>query len=398
MSNRLDVLIVVPSVIRGGCETHLSVIVPKLRARGLAVEIMLLAHRGPLAEPLEAAGAPLIDPWIEADPSRPRALPTRVLRLAAVSLQLWLTLAWRRPRAVHFFLPSAYWIGGGVSLFAPWTLRVMSRRSLSRYLDGRPKLQALERFLHQRMHGALGNASAVAGELIAEGAPPERVRVIRNGVKAPPTGPEARAAARARLGVEEGRFALLVVANLIPLKGHLDLVDALSRVNERLPPSWVLLLAGRDDGHGAVILERARALGLADRIRLLGSRSDAPDLFAGADLVVLPSHEEGFSNALIEALGAGAPIIATDVGGAREAIEDGVSGVIVPPRDPAALAAAIAALAAAPESRAALGAAAAARMRALFDVERCVDGYVAFYTGLFATAKPPSQAALEASS
>ncbi|TFH42095.1 MAG: glycosyltransferase, partial [Lysobacterales bacterium] len=99
-------------------------------------------------------------------------------------------------------------------------------------------------------------------------------------------------------------------------------------------------------------------------------------------IFVLPSHEEGFSNALIEAMSAGLPIVATDVGGNSEAIEDGVSGIIVPPRNPPAIAAAVEVVAHCRDLRMRLGVAARNRVREKFSLDSCVDAYDALYRSL----------------
>ncbi|MEX2352576.1 MAG: glycosyltransferase family 4 protein, partial [Gammaproteobacteria bacterium] len=101
-----------------------------------------------------------------------------------------------------------------------------------------------------------------------------------------------------------------------------------------------------------------------------------------ADLGVLPSHQEGFSNSLLEMMAAGLPVIATDVGGNGEAIIDNASGLLVPPQDPKALGHAIARIAADPVLRRGLGDSARARMRECFSIERCAEEYRQVYTDL----------------
>src|SRR5262249_32078601 len=159
-------------------------------------------------------------------------------------------------------------------------------------------------------------------------APPQRVHVIRNGIDIARFD-AAGGDARQSLGVTADTLLLLIVANLIPYKGHADLIAALAQANADLPP-WCLLCAGRDDGVGRVPQRWANALNIGWRVRLLGSRSDVPGLMTAADIVVLASHEEGFPNAVIEAMAAGRPVIGTRVGGVAEAIVDGETGIVVP--------------------------------------------------------------------
>jgi glycosyltransferase involved in cell wall biosynthesis len=149
-----------------------------------------------------------------------------------------------------------------------------------------------------------------------------------------------------------------------------------------LPAPWRLLCAGRDTGIGAGLGARARELGLGASVEWLGERADVHGLLAASDLGVLPSHQEGFSNSVLEGMAAGLPMVVTAVGGNVEAVEDGVSGVLVPPRDPAALGAAILGLARDPERRGRLGAAARQRATGVFSQDACVARYVRLYTAL----------------
>jgi glycosyltransferase involved in cell wall biosynthesis len=146
-----------------------------------------------------------------------------------------------------------------------------------------------------------------------------------------------------------------------------------------LPADFVLLCAGRDDGIGSALAQRALALGLAPSVRWLGSRSDIPELLAAADFAISASHHEGSSNAVLEAMAAGLPVVATAVGGTPEVVSHGIHGLLVAPRDPIALGRAVAEMAGAPDARAAMGRAAASRIEHDFSLPVCVARYLALY-------------------
>src|SRR6185295_18528307 len=129
---------------------------------------------------------------------------------------------------------------------------------------------------------------------------------------------------------------------------------------------------------------RAERLGVADRVQLLGDRSDVPDVLAALDVFVLPSRTEGMSNALLEAMAAGLPVVATAVGGNPEVVAPDGSGLLVPPDDPEAMAAAVARLLAAPAEAARLGAAARRRVEESFGARAMVRRLEAVYTALLA--------------
>ncbi|MEW5963659.1 MAG: glycosyltransferase [Pseudomonadota bacterium] len=377
------IVFVTLSLERGGTERHLAEIMPRLAARGWPVALYCLAARGAMADEVEATGVEVIAPPIGGS-AWFRGIGAPV-RLAATATKLGWLLAARRPRIVHMFLPLPYLVGGPLSVLTARPIRIMSRRNLADYQAKRPLARRLEIALHGWMTAVLANSHRIGDELLAEGVAKDRLGVIHNGVDTARFGaPADKAALRAALGIEADALVGVIVANLNPYKGHADLVRALASVRERLPARWVLLAAGRDDGHGHELAALAQSLGIAASMRFLGSRTDVPDLVRAADFALNVSHEEGFSNAVIEGMAAGLPMIVTGVGGNPEAVVDGETGLVVPPHDPAALGAAIAWLAANRERAAEMGNAGENRVRRHFTIEACVDRYDALYRGLLA--------------
>ena len=375
----LTILVVIGDLEVGGTEHHLLRILPALAREGFRPLVYTLTERLSLAPRFRAAGVEVIPPTTNAVRMLPRRARDSLL-LAPAAMNLWRLIRARRPDVVHLFLPAAYLVGGAVALLAGHKTVVMSRRNLNRYQRKHPTLAGLEQRLHRRVSAALGNSRAVVAELAAEGVPRQRLGLIYNGIdlEAFVHLPPAREI-RARLGIAPTALVLTTPANLIPYKGHADLLDGLARVAGTLPPDWVLLCAGRDDGAGSVLRARAHALGFAERVRWLGLRDDVPALLAASDLGILASHEEGFSNSVLEGMAAGLAMIVSDVGGNTEAIQHTVSGWVVPPRDPAAVGAAILELAHDPGRRRRLGEAARARAARVFSLEDCVARYRRFY-------------------
>jgi glycosyltransferase involved in cell wall biosynthesis len=382
---RKTLLYVIGDLDVGGAESHLARLLPRIDRRRFRILVYTLTHKGELAPRLIDAGIEVIGPpWGERlrNSARP---PLRRFLLPGFSALGLLFLLWRRrPHVIHFFLPAAYIVGGLCSFLAPPAARVMSRRSLDHYQRGHPYLARIERFLHPRMDAVLGNSRAVVEQLRAEGVEPKRLGLLYNGIDsvALVADSPSRAATREALGITEEALVLILVANLIPYKGHTDLLAALATVGDSLPAGWRLLCVGRDDGIGEELEIRARDLGINEHIRWLGPRSDIPALLAAADIALSTSHQEGFSNSVLEGMAMGLAMIVTKVGGNPEAVEDGSSGIVVPPQDPPALAAAIRELAGDPSLRKELGAAARRRLEEHFSLSACVGAYERLYDGL----------------
>jgi glycosyltransferase involved in cell wall biosynthesis len=368
------VLVVAPRLDVGGTEIHLARVLPVLRRMGLDVSLFVIARGGSLDQTVVDAGVPLLG--IEVSGSR-------VMRSLQAARELRCEIGRTRPNILHFFLSEPYLVGSLASVGKGGTVRIMSRRSLSHYQRNHPLLAWIERRLHRRVDALIGNSRAVATQLIAECGESAKVAVIHNGIELPPaTNPDRRDACRRELGIPSDAFVIAVVANLIPYKGHEDLIDALALVRGRLRGPWRLMLIGRDEGIGAGLKKKATALGIGSNILWLNEQPNPQALLAAADLGVLPSHEEGFSNSLIEKMAQGMPVIATRVGGNSDAVVDDECGRLVPVKDPAALGAAIASVYEDAGLRARMGAAARVRVERFFSLKVCIQRYINLYQGI----------------
>jgi glycosyltransferase involved in cell wall biosynthesis len=206
--------------------------------------------------------------------------------------------------------------------------------------------------------------------------PGPRITTISNGV--PYLRPE-RVTLREELGLLPGDRLLVSVGNLYPVKGHRNLIDALGLLAER-HPTLHMAVGGRGELADS-LASHARDLGVQDRVHLLGLRSDVSAILAAADVFVLPSLSEGLPLALLEAMFAACPIVASDVGEVSVALAGGEAGLLVPAGNPGALAAALDLLLSNPERARELGQRAARRAGAEYHVSQMVRRYVAAYEG-----------------
>ncbi len=208
--------------------------------------------------------------------------------------------------------------------------------------------------------------------------PRARVGVIHNGIEtgARP-GPADRQRARAALGIADDVFVLASVARLDPVKDFMSLLDAFAEVRRSVPRSRLLVVG---DGSEREVLEaRAAREDLSGAVEFLGMRGDVRALLPAADLYVNSSISEGVSITILEAMGAGVPVVATAVGGTPEVLADGAAGVLVPARNPSRLAQAAIALAGDSRARARLAAVGRRRLESSFTIQRMVAEYVRLY-------------------
>ena len=272
----------------------------------------------------------------------------------------------------------------------------MSRRSQA----NRPPLFWGDKWLERRELRAadlvFGHSQWVAKELADEGIKPERIRLVHNGIVLPPRSTkDDRLAVRAAEGWRHGEIVIVAVANLIPYKGHTDLMHAAARMASGGVAGWRLVLVG--DGTAEYVADLCRLaaeLGIADRVSLVGRRTDVARILIGADIGVLPSHQEGFSNALLEYMAAELPVVATATGGNLDAVEEGKTGFLVPVGAPGQLGEALLLLAGDVDLRMRLGKAARAKVQAEFSLSNCVARYEEAYRHLLAGKTYPAGASM----
>jgi glycosyltransferase involved in cell wall biosynthesis len=372
----IRVLHLVTDLERGGAERIVLELVRRRDRSAFACGVADLRGGSSLRPEIEAEGA-------------------RVLRLAPASPRgLRRALAAERIDVLHSHLIRADFLAGaaagkrsdrsrGRDALPPW----ITTKHNTHYFRGlRAPYRILDAAYLRRASRIVAVSGAVRSHFVeTERLAPGRIEVIPNGITGLGDRDDAeqaalRARVRRHLRIEEDEPLLVHVGSLTRQKGHATLLDALRIVGGR-GKRVQLLLAG-DGPLRPWIQGRVRRRKLGDRVRLLGVRDDVPLLLRGADLLVLPSRWEGFGLALLEAMDAGLAVVASRVGGIPEVVVDGETGLLVPPGDAEALAAAIVRLLEDPESRCRMGASGRRRVRERFDAGTMARRYEDLYRGM----------------
>jgi glycosyltransferase involved in cell wall biosynthesis len=207
-----------------------------------------------------------------------------------------------------------------------------------------PWQRRVERLVCKMADQVVVNADIIKHRLVTEGFDERRITVIHNGTLDIPVGsPQRSMALRAEFDLPPQAPIVGLVARLDPIKGIEYFLEAAALIAAFRPDVRFLIVGGNriDSVYADGLKKRAASLGIQDIVRFTGFRKDAADLYRLLSVSVLSSLSEGLSNTLLESMAAGLPVVATAVGGNPEAVEDGITGILVPPRDSAALARAI---------------------------------------------------------
>lgn len=358
MPERLRVLLLTDEMEVGGTQRQIAFLARALDPARFAPAVAYFRNRSFLVDELEAGGVPVAE-----IPKRGRIDPAFVRRLVAhlrrgrydvmhcfsFTGELWGAVARRlvaapaRPALVSSVRNKYDWYSGLQWRAKGW----VSRQSCRIVANSRAGAE----FARARMS-----------------LPQDAIDVVYNGVAlGPPAAPVSGAPVTA-----------LFVGRLVEQKNVPVLLRAMRRLQDAGTPLR-LRLAGDGPLRGECVAQAA-ALGITGRVEFLGERADARELMAAADVVVLPSRREGLSNVILEAMAAGRPVVASDVGGSAELVEHGRTGLLFPSDDDAALAAALSALAADAARREVLGTEGRRRAEERFSVEAMGRSMEAIYT------------------
>lgn len=371
----IRLLKVVPTFMCGGTENQFMALGRSLDPGRFDLEFACLRRWGAFADEIDQRHIPLLECNV-----------TSFRSVSAIGQQMRLArhLATRRIDIVHgysfygnlFAIPPARMAGVPVV--------IASIRDRAPYLT--PMQKRAQRWACQFADCILANAAAVKEWLIAEGYDASKIVVIPNGVDLTRfEHVDPRVSPFLALGVPEGAPVVLVVSRLNPLKGLEPFLEAVALIAGDFPSVRFVIVGDTNPSerpYWSVLTNLTGKLGMTERVTFAGLRHDVPHLLSAATISVMPSLNEALSNVLLESMAAGAPVVATRVGGTPEAIEDGVNGMLVPPGDPRAMAAAIAALLASPDRARRLGDAARQSINARFSMQRMVSATERLYEAL----------------
>jgi glycosyltransferase involved in cell wall biosynthesis len=360
--------VITRSDVVGGASLHVADVAAGLLDRGHEVHVVV-GGTGPFVDVLRERGVPLRTlPSLVRRPDP--VADARAVRALRAELRRW------RPDIVTAHTSKA----GAVARLAAWSLGLPATYTPHDFAFG-PAYPGLQGTVYSTVERVLARVPRTVVIDVSEEerqralarrvGRPDRHVVIRNGIADVDTALQCGAAV-------DGPLRLLVVARHEPPKDHATLVRALARITA-LP--WTCRLVGSGDGIEATRADVV-AHGLAERVEVVGPSSDVAGEMARASVLVLPSRSESFPLCVLEAMRAGLPVVASDVGGVGEAVVDGSTGLLVPPGDADALARALRTLVVDPALRSELGARARRSYVTRFGLDAMLDALEATYAGL----------------
>jgi glycosyltransferase involved in cell wall biosynthesis len=366
----LRILEIIPSLDQAGAEKQLVLLATGLPRDEFDVHVCALTRTGPLAEPLRERQIPVEDVqkrW-KVDPSAFHRLRRIIQRL--------------KPDLVHTWIFAANSYGRQAAFSAGVRHVLAGERCVDRWKSWREF--AVDRYLARKTDWIVTNSAGVTDFYASWGIPREKFVVIPNGIRLPDPEcdiledrPIARQALLAELKLPGHARLIGAVGRLWPQKRYKDLIWAADLLKVIRDDTYLLIVG---EGPERERLERFRdQVQIQDRVRFLGHRVDVPEILRHLDCFWIGSGFEGQSNSLMEAMATGVPVIASNIAGNQELIEQGVSGFLVPVGDRAGFARWTHSLLEDSTKAHRIGAAARERMRHEFSVERMIARYADLY-------------------
>jgi len=367
-----NVLFVVDTLELGGTETQMVQLARQLKANGHSLTVACLHPGGPLAHDLSEAGICVVE--------FPKLGSLLSLSGAYQSFRLAAFIRRRKFDVVHahdlwanlMAVPAARITGAPVIL--------SSQRDLGHLFWYTPFRRKVIGAIHRLSTRVVANSAAVR-KLLVENfrVPSARVRVVRNSVDFQRFAFAHGDKKKNFPGLDPKSRLIAVVANMhSSVKGHHDLIEAARIICNVIPEACFVLVGDGDER--SKIEEHARRAGMRKHFIFMGRRTDVPELLACCELSVLASESEGFPNVVLEAMAAGLPVVATRVGGVPEIIEDGRSGILIPPKNYQALADAVLRVMQNPPLAVQLARAGQQRVKTHFSFDRLVEEVEQLYS------------------
>lgn len=368
---RLKVVYFIDGLGRGGAQRHLVSLLKNLDRSRFEPHLWCLNKSGDLVSEVEQLGIPLFDMSFDGE---------KIFGFRAVHTlpSCWTRLRRLKPHIVHTYLFSPNVYGTFLSALARVPIVLSSRRDLAWWETRRHLLATrLSNLFVDRVVAVSEpvRQHAISRERLA----PETVVTVPNGIELPDFDNAFKKAVNLP-AIDRSGPIVAMTAGLRPVKRHEDLFEALRQVKSSYPRLRCLLIG---DGPRRVELETlARDLGLEDTVAFLGWQANIAAILKRVDIFALCSESEGFSNAVLEAMAASCPVIATEVGGNREAVSNGDTGLLIPSKNPDRIAEALLLLLRDPQKASAMGASGRQRVERLFTAATMARRVEALYMEL----------------
>lgn len=300
----------------GGIERKIAAVLPRLNRDLFEVHLCCIRERGPLADGLEQSGIP-----VHLVPFRSRLDPFAMAKLSRLVKRKEISL-------VHSHMYRSNVPATMLKLLNPRLKVIGHYHNVDTWESTRQV--ALDRFLAHRRDMNVAVSEAVRRDVQSRlGLPDRLTTTLYNCVDLAefrPLPPEARKEVRESIGIEPQDLVVIMVARLVAQKNQALVLSSAREILHAAPTARFVMVGGGPDEE--LLRRLASDLGVAQRVVFLGRRDDVPALLGASDVAVLPSLKEGFSNAVLEAMACGLPVVASDVGGNREVIDHGVNGFI----------------------------------------------------------------------
>jgi len=376
IKKRPDILFVIGSLEIGGTEKQMYALAGSLKALGFSCSIFALQADGPLRRRFERRDIPVYGGGLKKGDLRKS--PWKIVWSEWKLLRL---IRKKRPAIVHAFLPLVTFMAALAGNIVRVPMVITSRRALGTHQDRYWILKPLDHIANRLSHRVIVNSKAVWKDIVERDHIDEsKLFLIYNGVDSAPfkRALRNREEIRQEMGIDPNEKVIIIIANLIQYKGHSDFIRAASRIVKEFPAARFLIV-GEDRGTKDDLESDILELGFSTQVKFLGQRKDIPRLMTSSDLSVLPSHEEGFSNVILESMAAGLPVVATRVGGNSEAVVNGVTGWLVPPHCPDALYTKILDLLKDPVRAKEWGMRGRERIERMFTIQKMVESHLKLY-------------------
>lgn len=380
MTEKVRIVYFISSLESGGTERQLALLLETLPASQYEKHVICLSGLGPLVDRFSRCTDSITDlkyPRLRHNGKLVwRNLPFTVTSV----LRLYRKLRKLKPDVLHTLIPVCNVMGAIAGRMARVPVIVCSRLSLGNYRDNSSAFAWLEDYTDRNFTLIHCKSEGIKDDVMRrEPVDPDDLRVIYNGIQTQAYGqPFDREPLREEFGLRVGQPVIGMVANLKPYKGHSDLLAAAPEIIDRHPETRFLFV-GRDDGIQAELEEKAVKLGIDKHVIFADERHDVPRLLQLMTILVSASHEEGFSNTILEAMASGLPVVATRVGGNLEQVADGITGYLVTPSAPGEFAESVNVLLDDPELAQKMGRRAATRVATNFSHRAVADQMSDFY-------------------